>query len=234
MNVRRDDLSERNINAWSRLYRSTPRLVWGSRPVGFLEPFLAEELAAGHKFPRVLDAAGGEGRNLSVLARLANELTLCDASASALEKIPTDLAAKVRRVQCDLDKTPFQNGEFDFILLCDVVETLPEPLPALRELHRILAPGGTLICNIPGPEDEVAGVEMTELGPNRYLYHSEFFYQFLEKPEAIKLLESAGFVVGRNKLMHWEEEAHPEFRGTVHQHTSRVFLVQKPPAAKAK
>ena len=85
MNVRRDDLSERNKNAWSRLYRSTPRLVWGSRPVGFLEPFLAEELAAGRKFPRVLDAAGGEGRNLSVLARLANELTLCDASASALE-----------------------------------------------------------------------------------------------------------------------------------------------------
>ena len=71
-------------------------------------------------------------------------------------------------------------------------------------------------------------VEMTPLGPNRYLYHSEFFYQFLEKQEAMRLLESAGLIVGRNRLMHWEEEAHPEFRGSVHQHTSRVFLAQTP------
>ena len=128
MNVHGDELSERNKNAWSRLYRSTPRLVWGRHPVGFLEPFLAGELAAGRKFPRGLDAAGGEGRNLPVLARLAGELTLCDASASALEKIPADLAPKVRRVQCDLGQTPFANGEFDLVLLSDVVETLPAPL----------------------------------------------------------------------------------------------------------
>ena len=83
-----------------------------------------------------------------------------------------------------------------------------------------------LVCNIPGPEDEVAGVDMTRLGPNRYLYHSEFFYQFLEEREAVRLLESAGFVVGRQQVMHWEEEPHPEFRGSVHQHTSRVFLVR--------
>jgi SAM-dependent methyltransferase len=231
MNVRGDELSERNKNAWSRLYRSTPRLVWGNHPVGFLEPFLAEDLAAGRKFPRVLDAAGGEGRNLPVLARLAGELTLCDASASALEKIPAALAPKVRRVQCDLAKTPFADGAFDFVLLCDVVETLPEPIPALRELHRILVPGGALVCNIPGPEDEVAGVEMTPLGPNRYLYHSEFFYQFLEKQEAVRLLASADFAVERQQLMHWEEEAHPEFRGSVHQHTSRVFLARTPARA---
>ncbi len=231
MNVSDPDLSERNKEAWSRLYQSTPRLIWGDRPVGFLEPFVEAALAAVRRFPRVLDAAGGEGRNLPVLSRLAGALTLCDASAAALAKAAAGPAASVRCVQCDLGATPFADGEFDLILLSDVVETLPEPLPVLREMRRILAPGGVLICNIPGPEDEVAGVEMTPLAPNRYLYHAQYFYQFLDEPEAAQLLESAGFRIARQQLMHWEEDAHPEFRGGPHQHTSRVFLSHPAPAA---
>jgi hypothetical protein len=70
---------------------------------------------------------------------------------------------------------------------------------------------------------------MTPLAHNKYLYRSQFFYQFLEEAEAKRLLEKAGFAVGRYELMHWEEDAHPEFRGNVHQHTSRVFLAVKSP-----
>lgn len=224
MNGRPDDLAERNKSAWSHLYKSTPRLVWGRAPVGFLAPFLAPEIAASRRFGRLLDAATGEGRNLSLLAQLGLSLTACDASAEALAKIPPPASAQLDRVQCDLAATPFEAGQFDFILLSDIVETLPEPLPALREMRRVLAPAGLLVCNIPGPEDEVAGVNMTPLGRNRYLYHNDFFYQFYEEAEAIRLLADAGFKVLRQQLMHWEEEAHPEFRGDTHQHTSRVFL----------
>lgn len=156
-----NDLANRNKAAWGRLYQSTPQLIWGAAPVGFIESFLAPELAAGHRFARALDAAGGEGRNLPVLARLADALTLCDASDAALAKSTPLTRTAVERVRCDLDAMPFADGTFDFVLLCDVVETLPDPLPALREIRRVLAPGGLFACNIPGPEDEVAGVEMT-------------------------------------------------------------------------
>lgn len=227
MNGPADDLSERNKHAWADLYGSTSDLVWGRKPVGFLEPFLEPELKAGRKFARALDAATGEGRNLQVLARLTAELTGCDASAEALAKIPTPVASHVRRVRCDLNATPFADREFNFILLSDIIETLPQPAPVLKEMFRVLAPGGLLVCNIPGPEDEVAGVNMTELGRHKYLYHDRFFYQFLEEAEAVRLLQDSGFRILRQKVMHWNEDPHPEFRGDVHQHTSRVFLAAR-------
>ena len=222
-----DDLSERNKHAWAHLYGSTPHLVWGRKPVGFLQPFLSATLPPSRRFQHALDAAAGEGRNLSALAPLAGRLVACDASAEALAKIPAPAAQRVRQVRCDLAVTPFTDGEFDFILLSDIVETLPEPHGVLREIRRILSSDGLLVCNIPGPEDEVAGIEMEQLGPNRYLYHGEFFYQFFAEADAKRLLNDAGFRILQQRLLQWEEEPHPEFRGSAHRHTSRVFLLER-------
>jgi Methylase involved in ubiquinone/menaquinone biosynthesis len=44
---------------------------------------------------------------------------------------------------------PLGNGEFDTILLSDVLEHIPEPECFCREMARVLAPGGKLIMNVP-------------------------------------------------------------------------------------
>lgn len=217
--------NQANKEAWDELYASTPDLVWGTGAVGFLEDFLRPEIAGGRSFRRVLDAGTGEGRNLGYLAKVADTLTACDGSASALAKLPAALKRRAQTVHCDLAHTPFAAASFDFILLCDTVETLPDAAPVFREMRRILAPSGALVCNIPEAEGDVAGIDMTSIGEEEYLYQGRYFYRFFREPEAAALFADTGWNIVRSETMTWTEAAHPGFRSVPHQHRSRVFLL---------
>lgn len=214
-----------NKEAWDQLYASTPNLVWGAGAVGFLEDFLRPEIARGRTFGRVLDAGTGEGRNLTFLLELAGSVAACDASEAALAKIPPEIKRRVQLSHCDLASTPFAPASFDFILLCDTVETLPDAVPVLREMRRILAPGGALVCNIPGPEGDVAGIDMTEIGHEEYLYRGRYFYRFFRDQEISQLLAETGWQAERAETMTWTEAAHPGFRAEPHRHRSCVYLL---------
>ena len=50
---------------------------------------------------------------------------------------------------CDLKSIPVEEGRFDFILFNQVMEHLSEPAAVLKELHRVLKPGGQLIYSAP-------------------------------------------------------------------------------------
>src|SRR5438067_2050194 len=102
-----ETLATMNRQAWDTLYRRTDALVWGDRPIGFLEefaPFLRPRCGGG---ARLLDAAAGEGRNLGVLVGLPAEVYACDSSPRALEKIPQPVRERVGRSVCDLTRLPF-------------------------------------------------------------------------------------------------------------------------------
>jgi SAM-dependent methyltransferase len=49
------------------------------------------------------------------------------------------------------DHLPFTDGEFEGAILDNVLEHIPNPLPLLAELYRVMLPGGTLIIGVPGP-----------------------------------------------------------------------------------
>ena len=92
----------------------------------------------------LLDAGCGTG----ALARaLLDEgvspeaITLLDPSEAMLARC-ADLP--VRRVNGRLEALPFGNGEFDMITCAWALETVPVPAVALRELCRVLRPGGAL------------------------------------------------------------------------------------------
>jgi SAM-dependent methyltransferase len=221
------DMPQRNQQAWDHLYARTQRPIWGREPVGFLSAVL-RDLAPVGPTECVLDAAAGEGRNLPLLRRLGGRLHACDASAEALRKISPESRAGVELAACDLRALPYPDGAFAFILLSDVVETLPDVEAVLDETVRVLAPGGRLLCNIPGLDDGIAGQEMRPLCDNRYLYQGRFFYQFLEPAEARALLERHGLRIASEETCEWIEPPHPEFRPVSHHHVSRVFLACRP------
>ena len=52
--------------------------------------------------------------------------------------------------ECDLTQPlPFPDGQFETIILSDVLEHIPEPLNLCKEIHRVLSDGGILIMNVP-------------------------------------------------------------------------------------
>jgi SAM-dependent methyltransferase len=217
-----------NRDAWDRLYASTPALVWGPTPVPFLPDVVAKLRTELPNAAVALDAGTGEGRNLPVLLASGFEVHAVDASRSALAKIPAPLRSHVAVREASLDATGYADGAFDLVLAIDVFETLPALPLALRELARILKPGGFLVCNIPGMDDGVAGIEMQELGGNEFLYRDTYYYRFIESAEAAALLTGAGLAIKTVCRCEWTEEPHPGFRPEGHRHVSQVFVAQRP------
>ncbi len=51
--------------------------------------------------------------------------------------------------QADVASLPFADSCFDIVICAEVLEHVPDPRAVLRELHRVLKPGGTLLACVP-------------------------------------------------------------------------------------
>jgi 2-polyprenyl-6-hydroxyphenyl methylase/3-demethylubiquinone-9 3-methyltransferase len=49
----------------------------------------------------------------------------------------------------DVADLPFDNADFDYVVCTEVIEHIVEPQRALRELARVLRPGGMLVITTP-------------------------------------------------------------------------------------
>lgn len=95
---------------------------------------------------RVLDAGCGSGRNMVEFARhgTVTGVELSEASVSlARERHAGEVIAG------SVLEMPFEPDSFDLAASLDVIEHLEDDLAALRELRRVVAPGGALLVTVP-------------------------------------------------------------------------------------
>lgn len=98
---------------------------------------------------RILDAGTGNGRYLRVIAKHADadaQLVGCDLSMGMLRRA----ALRVKRrapqlLTADVTRLPYADAAFDAVVLGWVLEHLQNPLDGLKELARVLRPGGKLL-----------------------------------------------------------------------------------------
>jgi SAM-dependent methyltransferase len=95
---------------------------------------------------RVLDAGCGTGRNLQDYARLGPAAGV-DPSASAVEFCRQRGLSDV--TEAGVEALPFDDGAFDLVFATDVLEHVDDDVAAMRELRRVVAPGGTLVATVP-------------------------------------------------------------------------------------
>jgi SAM-dependent methyltransferase len=95
---------------------------------------------------RVLDAGCGTGRNLQDYRRLGPARGI-EPEASAVEFCHQRGLTEV--VQAGVEALPFEAGSFDIAFATDVLEHVEDDAAALRELHRVSAPGGLLLATVP-------------------------------------------------------------------------------------
>jgi SAM-dependent methyltransferase len=98
---------------------------------------------------RILDAACGNGRYSRFLLRHADPdavLTSFDLSPRMLQRARARLhSGRVTHAIADLTRLPYADAAFDAVVCGWVLEHLPDPRPGLRELARVLQPGGKLL-----------------------------------------------------------------------------------------
>lgn len=97
----------------------------------------------------ILDAGCGNGRYSRFLLRHADAdavLTGFDLSRKMLERARSRLHSdRVTLAVADLTKLPYPDAVFDAVVCGWVLEHLPDPTPGLRELARVMKPGGKLL-----------------------------------------------------------------------------------------
>lgn len=90
---------------------------------------------------RILDAGAGEAPYRSLFSHVCYE-------SADFEKVDKQYVKST--YICDLcDRIPVEDGRFDYVVFNQTLEHLKEPERALKELCRVLAPGGRIICTVP-------------------------------------------------------------------------------------
>jgi len=133
--------------------------------------------------PRILDVGCGTGANLLMLSKYGDaegvdisEDALAFCRERGLENVKLGAA----------EKLPYEDGTFDLVTALDVVEHLDDDLGGLREMRRVLRPGGRVLLFVPtfmflwGLQDDVSN--------HRRRYRL---------PELRRVLEQAGFEIER-------------------------------------
>ncbi len=114
---------------------------------------------------RVLDLGCGAGRHAFAAYRAGGRVVALDRSPAELVEAATMFAAmrlagevppraSATALRGDAYALPFADDSFDCVLAAEVLEHLPDDERAMRELVRVLRPGGTVAVTVPrwGPE----------------------------------------------------------------------------------
>lgn len=121
-----------------------PQKLWvASRLNADLIAELYNQYLKEHCTGHLLDLGCGEVPLYAVYKNYITEHTCADWENTFHKNLHID-------VECDLTKPlPFENNQFDTILLSDVLEHIPNPEHLWQEMFRILKTGGKLLMNVP-------------------------------------------------------------------------------------
>jgi len=105
----------------------------------------------------VADLGCGPGIFLRYLCVRATHVFALDVDAAALRRVKArhrdirDLQFIVSQV----NRLPFSDDKLDTVLFLEVLEHLMDDAGALREINRVLVPGGKLVLSVPTPPGEI-------------------------------------------------------------------------------
>jgi demethylmenaquinone methyltransferase/2-methoxy-6-polyprenyl-1,4-benzoquinol methylase len=106
--------------------------------------FLVSRVQAGAR-DTVLDVATGTGAVArELLARKGCTVVALDQSPEMLAEARLRLPPSVTLVEAEADSLPFPNGSFDALTFTYLLRYVPDPGATLRELARVVRPGGMI------------------------------------------------------------------------------------------
>jgi ubiquinone/menaquinone biosynthesis C-methylase UbiE len=148
---------------------------------------------------RVLDVACGTG----VVTRLAAVELVGTGRIVGLDLNSTMLAAAraaaadlpIEWYERDATELPFESDTFDVVLCQQGLQFIPDKLAALREMHRVLAPGGRVLLSAWRSTRDIPGWRVLEEALGQHLGRRVALppFTFGDARELRRLLDDVGF-----------------------------------------
>jgi len=144
---------------------------------------------------RVLDLGCGTGQLATRIKRErpATDVVGCDFSAGMLSRA-AGRCHQVRWIRGDAGRLPFNDGTFDVVTSTEAFHWFPDQDAVLREVYRVLTPGGRFLLAMVNPPARV--VSDAFYAGSRLI--GEPFY-WPTRRELRERIEAAGFVVDRQQ-----------------------------------
>lgn len=96
--------------------------------------------------PKILDVGAGSGEELAIINKFG-EVFVIEPDPDLLKMIPDDLVAE--KNNCELRDIQYPDHFFDWVLAFDVLEHIEDDRSAVRQINRVLKPGGLFIYTVP-------------------------------------------------------------------------------------
>ena len=96
---------------------------------------------------RIVEIGAGTGLNIPLYPATANEIHALEPDSHMVERLMEktgDSPVPLYLYRGDAHDLPFSDGVFDTAIITFALCTIPEPVRALDEAHRVVRPGGTL------------------------------------------------------------------------------------------
>jgi SAM-dependent methyltransferase len=148
-----------------------------------------------HGQGRLLDFGCGAGSFLERMHRLGWDVTGLDTSAATVERVRAELGLPA--LAGTLPHPELRPASFDLVTMWHSLEHVHAPLEVLREIHRLLVPGGKLVVAVPNIDSlpfRWFGQVWYGLDLPRHLTHFAPWTLYL-------ILHQAGFRVGPIRMV---------------------------------
>ncbi|HEX2029286.1 MAG TPA: class I SAM-dependent methyltransferase [Nitriliruptorales bacterium] len=135
----------------ARRYDAKFSISYDERCITYARERFLKAIPDGGRFERVLEVGTGTGFfvvNLWQAGLLGEDVHVIDISAGMLEvcqRNAREHGLELHARQADAEALPYEDGRFDLVIGHAVLHHLPDPATALREMYRVLAPGGRLV-----------------------------------------------------------------------------------------
>jgi SAM-dependent methyltransferase len=143
--------------------------------------------------------------------------------------VSADLDPAAADVPADITDLPFEDESFDLALCLHVLEHVPDDRAAIRELARVLRPGGTAVVQVPPSELRETFEDFTVTTPTeRARVFGQHDHVRICGADYGRRLEEAGFLV---EELDYVERVDPGRRARYGLRTGEPFHVCTKPAA---
>lgn len=175
-----------NYTVWAKSREADEPMIAASKKTAFAEQLARIAPFIGPKGKKILDIGTGKGYLLDVAERMGFECHGVELSSYAAGKAAERFPGRI--FTGTLEQARYPDGTFDVIAMTDLIEHIGDPQGLMKEVRRVLRPGGLVF--IITPDTDAATRKM--LGKRWFQYKYEHVVYWNAR-SLRRLLGSHGF-----------------------------------------